>query len=240
MEKKFRWFYTYLKYEESYKKLAKGNYKPFNEYLSEIEKKVQQIDNPDSISKMLQIDSLTVANFKSGIKEKNDKWFDDNLKEEIVLYIDQDLKNCGSKNISLESIRKNKDSIYILADSLLDKSKFEVFYKALNKLFKTNEFNKIIESKKSTLTELAESMEFALGIYGFKYKLQMPGLLLDTNSDNVKGNQLSWQVEPLEAFFVDTSQSAESRIINIWAFVVSGVFLIIVIILLSIKGLKRK
>lgn len=55
VEKRFRWFYTYICYEEKYEKLAKGNYRPFEQYLSDIEKDARKYENSDSIGK---IDSI--------------------------------------------------------------------------------------------------------------------------------------------------------------------------------------
>jgi hypothetical protein len=52
VDRRFRWFYTYVTYEEKYEKLAKGNYRPFEQYLSDIEKEARRYENSDSIKKV--------------------------------------------------------------------------------------------------------------------------------------------------------------------------------------------
>jgi hypothetical protein len=242
VEKKFRWFYTYFTYDEDYTKMARGNYKPFEMYLSDIEKEVRKIKEPDSISRILQLDSSKVNSFKKGIDEKYDNWTKDNLFGEVFIIMEQDMKTCRVTNIKIEDIKEQKDSINKFIDSIgIDKGAIK-FYKALNKLFNTNEFDKIINSKKTGLNQLNDEVSYVIALTGtgFKYNLQMPGLLLDTNAETIKGNMLNWEFVPFEAYFVGSSKHAESRIINVWAFVVSGILLIGILVLLLIPGLRRK
>ena len=238
--KKFRWFYTYLTCEEKFDKMAKGDYKPFDMYLSDIEKSVRNIDNPDSIAMILNVDSAEASNFKKDLDKKFEKWLDDNLMEEIILTIEKDMKVNNITNITEKDLKANRDTIYKLVDSLGMGKGFSEFYGAMNKLFHTNEFDKIIRSNKSELTAYEEQIGYLVGLAGFKYNLQMPGLLIDTNAETIKGSQLDWEFVPFEAYFVGTTFHAESRIINVWAFVVSGIFLVAVVVLLFIPAIKRR
>jgi len=240
VERKFRWFYTYLSYNEEYKKMARGKYKPFEMYLSDIEKEVRNIDDKDSLAQILQMDSLASDNFKKGIDKKFEKWLDDNLTDEILIILEQDIKNFHVKGISSENLNVKSDTIYKLADKLLGNKEPNDFFKAMNSLFKTTEFDKIINSQKSGLNEIEEEIGYVVALSTFKYKLKMPGLLIDTNSESIKGNQLDWEFVPFEAYFVGISQSAESRIINLWTFVISGIFLVGVVLVLFVPALKRR
>jgi hypothetical protein len=240
VEKKFRWFYTYLSYNETYKKMAKGNYKPFEMYLSDIEKKVRKIKDVDTLAQVLQIDSVAANDFKKGINEKYDKWLTDNLVDEGLLIVEKDMKNCHVENIKIGDLRAKRDTILKLVDSLNTKDGFNVFYQSLNKLFNTREFDKIIKAKNTGLVDFEKEIEYVMDLPGFKYKLQVPGLLIDANAESIKGNRLDWEFVPFDSYFVGTSQFAEARIINVWAFVVSGVFLVLVVGLILIPGFRRR
>jgi len=240
VNKKFRWFYTYICYEEKYEKLAKGSYRPFNQYLSDIEKEVRKHKNGDSTDTAFDFDKEKIDAYLKDIDTKFEKWFEDNIKEEVLIAIEQDLAENKVEGISNADIRANSDTIYQIIDSLGGKEMKHEFYSRLNNLFTTSEFDKIIESKHSYLEDFEERLEYIVGQEGFKYNLQMPGLLLDTNSEIIKGNQLSWQFEPIEAFFVETSQKAESRMINVWAFWVSGVLLLTILVVLLLPIFRRK
>jgi hypothetical protein len=63
-------------------------------------------------------------------------------------------------------------------------------------------------------------------------KLLMPGIITSTNAKSMNGNILSWEIEPGEFFFYDFTMSAESRMMNKWAFWVSGF-----VVLLLLGGL---
>ena len=239
IENKFRWFYTYITYEEKYEKLAKGNYRPFNQYLSDIEKEARKFDKGDSAENIDNMDRKQVDAYLKDIDKKFEKWFEDNLKEEMLIAIEQDMKNNQVIEITKEALRAKSDTIYQLIDSLGGTDMKLQFYSSLNELFNTEEFDKIKKSKYSHLEEFEQRIEYIIKQTGFKYNLQMPGLLLDANTEVIKGNQLSWQFEPIEAFFIETSQKAKSRIINVWAFWVSGIFLLIVVIFLLLPVFKK-
>ncbi|MDF1550658.1 MAG: hypothetical protein P1P88_22745 [Bacteroidales bacterium] len=240
VEKKFRWFYTYISYEEKYEKLALGDYRPFKLYLSDIEKEVYKYENSDSTNNKLNIDDEKFKILKSEIDKKYENWLTENIKDEVIMAIEQDFITNNIRDKYKADLKSKRDTIYMVLDSLGVNDLQEKFYSFLNQLYRTKEFDKIITSKESYLTKFEKNLELIVGQPGFKYNLQMPGLLIDTNSESIKGNMLSWQFEPTEAFFVTTVQRAESRIINLWAFVVSGLFLMGVLIFLLIPTFRRK
>ncbi|NJO88395.1 MAG: hypothetical protein HC831_05070 [Chloroflexia bacterium] len=174
------------------------------------------------------------------VNNKFEKWFEDNLKEEVILTIEKDIKDNNVVGIDINDLRANADTIYKRIDSLSVQKRKQAVYESLNEIFNTTEFDKISKAENTELENFEKMLEFIIAQTGFKYNLQMPGLLLDTNSEIIKGNQLSWQFEPIEAFFIETSHKAESRIINVWAFWISGIFLVMVIIFLLLPVFRKK
>ena len=69
--------------------------------------------------------------------------------------------------------------------------------------------------------------------------VEMPGLIIETNSVMLKGNQVSWEVQPLTLLFQPYEMFVESRVVNNWAFVVTGIFLVLLIIVMIVKAVKR-
>ena len=59
------------------------------------------------------------------------------------------------------------------------------------------------------------------------------------NSSALNGNRVTWEVFPMAFLLEDSPMVAESRVINVWAFVLSGMILLGLIILLVVKSLKR-
>jgi hypothetical protein len=76
-------------------------------------------------------------------------------------------------------------------------------------------------------------------IEGYTEVVEMPGLITGTNSEMLKGNQVSWDVH-IEAFFVsDLVMYAESRVINYWAFILTGAVVLALLVLLVAKAVRR-
>lgn len=239
VEKKFRWFYTYITYKEEYKKMAKLDYKPFTEYLTEQEKEIRKYEGNDSIEQILDIDSAELKSIKKTVHDKSDKWFEDNIYTELIHAIDLDFKDFDIKSVSKKDIENQIDTIKWFTDSIGENIQKKL-YPFLDELFNTNELSQIANAEKSYVNQFEEDINYILEQKEFKYKLIMPGLLIETNASTIKAEELSWQVEPIEIYFNDTSHFAEARMINTWAYVVSGVFILLVIILLFISIFRKR
>ena len=66
----------------------------------------------------------------------------------------------------------------------------------------------------------------------------MPGLITETNSYQLVGNQVKWRIKDHTIFFEDYEMYVESRVVNYWAFVVSGIVVLLLLISLIIKLFK--
>jgi len=73
-----------------------------------------------------------------------------------------------------------------------------------------------------------------------KYTLEaeMPGLITKTNSTIMYGNTVSWDVHSLSFYFEDYEMYVESRIVNYWAFILSGIVVLLLLIALVVKTFK--
>jgi len=63
---------------------------------------------------------------------------------------------------------------------------------------------------------------------------------LTYDSNKIEGNNLSWNVDFFDAYFNDYVMNAESRVVNIWAFVVTGLAIAFLLFGLIIKLFKKK
>ncbi|MFH1296964.1 MAG: hypothetical protein ABIJ04_06795, partial [Bacteroidota bacterium] len=68
--------------------------------------------------------------------------------------------------------------------------------------------------------------------------VEMPGLIIKTNSQMLKGNQVSWEIQPLSLLFEKYEMDVESRVVNNWAFILTGIVLLSLIIVLIVKAVK--
>lgn len=68
--------------------------------------------------------------------------------------------------------------------------------------------------------------------------VEMPGLITETNSVMLKGNQVSWVMNPMPLLLDGYEMYVESRIVNTWAYVFSGLVILVMIVLIILKALK--
>ena len=69
--------------------------------------------------------------------------------------------------------------------------------------------------------------------------VEFPGILTETNSISPIGNTVSWKVDPMVFLLEDYTMYGESRIVNYWGFVVTGVVILLLIVLLVIKAFRK-
>jgi len=85
----------------------------------------------------------------------------------------------------------------------------------------------------------AKFLENLLTMEDFHVETELPGLITGTNSSALSGNRVSWEVFPMGFLLEDYPMVVESRVINVWAFVLSGIILLGLLSLLAVKSLNR-
>ena len=77
-------------------------------------------------------------------------------------------------------------------------------------------------------------------LFSQKYTLEaeMPGLITETNATIMHGNTVSWDVHSLSFYFEDYEMLAESRVMNYWAFVLSGIIVLLLLVAVIVKIFK--
>ena len=79
----------------------------------------------------------------------------------------------------------------------------------------------VFKTKCRNYTFMTDDVRFSLG---------MPGLLLNTNANAVAGNVCTWEV-PETVQWINFEMVAESRSVNRWAFYITGVLILLLLIL---------
>jgi hypothetical protein len=77
-----------------------------------------------------------------------------------------------------------------------------------------------------------------IGMRNYTQTVEMPGLITETNSLSLKGNQVKWEVDPMSFLLTDYSMYVESRVVNYWMFVLTGIVVLSLIILLVIRSYR--
>jgi hypothetical protein len=66
-------------------------------------------------------------------------------------------------------------------------------------------------------------------IFEYVCKVEMPGLLMDTNGKTVEGNTVKWEI-PDSAYYMGSEMEAQSRVVNRTSMVLTGVFFVLAVL----------
>lgn len=260
LEKKFRWFYTDLRYTETYKQYFPFQYIPLGDYLTENEieyskkpdefiyslqeKAFVRVSELEIVSELTQKDSLMAEELDKDIEKRYKEWLSRNIWKEFISIIAEPSTEINPE--IKESFLERADSIYLsisfydLAEKITDEGFEELLLQAVADYFNTDAA-RLLDLNSVSFENFFENLEkiYAPANDSFTNTIVMPGELLFTNADNYELNTCSWEIDFSSFFADDFEMIAESRIKHTWARVISilaGVIGLFAIIYFFRKG----
>jgi len=222
LDKKFRWFYTYFDYEEVYQ-----SYFPF-----------KKIPIQNFLTKK-EYESYLNGDTTKTLKKRLDKYAEESYFE---YFFDELITLLGKNKIAdltPEYVLSKKSIIKEHIDEYGDKT--EDLIKYLEKVLGTKSVWNLKEGIDNIVKSILDKMGRYSSVSGkYSNEVAMPGIILSTNAKTIEGNKAVWEFDEDRFCFVDYTMVVKSRIVNIWAFIVSGVIVFAVIVLLLLPKLKGK
>jgi hypothetical protein len=232
--KKFRWFYTYYEFSETYPKVNPFKLVPVSNYLTQEEITTLYGENTALYKGRngLEIKDLLVS-----IEGKANAWLSRSYYEELYKFILANYKHYKEIPVDSATFAQARNAIYRLnKDSIhFDNFKPEVLFDAY---FKTKAFTKQEDMPKELEKDFDKRIPDFTKYFSqtLNYKLAMPGKIIKTSTSMIKGDTLCWTVDANRFFFTDYALEAKSRKANVWTFLVTG----IVILLATLSFLIKK
>jgi hypothetical protein len=233
IEKSFGFFYSYLNFKEVYKAVnlfTKLDYKKFftDEDLDWISGQKIAVTANDSIR-----------------IEKADERVEAYLLEAITLEF-IDILTIGIQELNDPAL--HADNVIIWKDSIKKKvdewdgdkpEKFIDYYRDWTGIPEVDQLKNLESPAFGELAQKIMLLKKIIEMDTYKQNVEMPGLITETNSVSLKGNSVSWKFDPMPILFRDYEMVVESRVVNYWAFVVTGVILLLLIVLLIVKSFRK-
>jgi hypothetical protein len=231
--KRFGFFYSYITYKEVYPAANPFTALPYKEHLAPdvllwLTRK-HPIQSPSDSLKMEDAEDKAMTYLVESATAEFEKIMADG-----ILKLNDPRLDAGNVRAVHDHLRFTLEKWNISdAGTLIDScrkwtgnSAFERLKEIQPPLFR--EYN-----RKSAFLENLLMME------DFHVETELPGLITGTNSAVLNGNRVSWNVFPMAFLLEDYMMEAESRVINVWAFILSGLVLLGLVSLLAVKSLKR-
>jgi hypothetical protein len=232
-KKKFRWFYTIYRFSESVDKILHYGY-PVKDFLNTEE--LNYFYSPQAMNdeRLKSSDSLKYKAIADSVKNRTDRWIGKSLISEWIGEFSGLVAGRGGKDLSQETLKQKEfyfEQILRKYENLYDSLwKEGIIQKEMIGEKYAKDFRKEADSAINIVTKrmFPDFKEYSV-------RIVMPGKVIGTNGFIDKTDQLLWPVK--SDFFTTESYKmyAESRIINTWAWVVTGVFVVFVITGLAIR-----
>lgn len=236
LEKKFRFFYTYYNYKESFSKLPITLPVSVGKYLSAEEAGYWLTGKPDILKGMNGVEAKEILD---DIEGKVEKWLLRNFFEmqysELLRHLEL-ITNHPSKDI----MDTKKDSVFALyfANYAKERTKLDLM-PILDKSFKTQVFGNFAKAGNDNLLKQInepESFERLSNYFDayFDYKLVMPGDIIESNGI-LSHDTLNWKIDTYRLLDGNYMIEASSKKRNVWAFFTAAFIVVGAIVLFFIK-----
>ena len=231
IRKRFGFFYSYLTFDEYYMAANPFTFLNFNDYL-----------NAEDI-RWLNGEILPKTSTDSIIMEKAEEkaleYLAYSITAEIVDILEAGIQQLDNPDLNPQIIHLYHDSLLkIVNEWAFDKP--DIFIDTLSYLLENTELLKLKQNP-DLFTEFNIKVKYfnqIFDMHDYNQIVILPGIITETNSLTLKGNQVSWKVQNGAFLFEDYKMHVESRVVNYWMFALTGLLVLLLIIFLVIKAFK--
>lgn len=232
-KRRFRWFNTIYRYSENINHVLAG-IAPEDffteeelEYFYMPEKLVDALlEGPDSTR--IKEDIL------EPLEEKKEEWLGRSL---VKVYIDKIVDTVSAN----PAIKIDTSNLYSKADKLASSMLFDVWEEEvlLDTIFGKGFYQNNIALTDSILSDIEDQFDPALNADEYLIQTIMPGDLIDTNGYTDEEGNILWEVNGDVFMASDYNMWAESKTVNLWAWIVTGAFVLFVMIGMIVRVIKK-
>jgi hypothetical protein len=220
-EKKFRWFFTYHNYLETYKEYNAFNKTPLQSYL-----------NKEEFSKYLSGDTTKV------LKERLDKYLMSNILDYFVDELIISASSLKDPSLPPKLFSEKRNEIHAIVEAEKSNEPKEII-NALSKIIKSKSLPKLENDVRRILDNLTKKLEANDIRYSFINEVIMPGIILNTNASAIEGNKVLWNFSAERFHYADLIMTVESRTTNLWAVVITAIACTVIIVLLILPRFRK-
>jgi hypothetical protein len=255
VQSRFRWFFTYFEYRESYGRFTSYTLIP-----------------PTAVMTEDEIERYTYGDTSDAIKNKKDEWVARNLYELIHRALVEGTEKISDSTLTPALIAAHKDELFRILTGItqprgklvppeenlalaayhasldtfhdkdtLTEAGLDAFLDILNDQYRSPATERLREPLRSgwkAAVKLSQSeME-----HGEKFRstVVMPGILLATNAKAVEGTTAEWDFDIDRLAMHAYEMRVESRVVNVWAIGVTAVLVLGILAVLAIPMFRVK
>jgi hypothetical protein len=221
----YNWFFTTYRYEETWIKLNPTDAVPASDYLSaqEIASFERRITTPDSA--VSPVDSVAVVD--SG--DRFNEWNSRNSYEEYYGLLRQGIRRLADPRLTEAMAESAKERCFEKARNFdWANGDLQELEKSLGEILGSPLLPKALDSSRVEIDAFRSRMMFQQSVLASSHKVHvvMPGSVTATNAGLVQAGTVSWDGFIALAYVGNYTMWVESREMNWWETVISGLILL--------------
>ncbi|HLF13491.1 MAG TPA: hypothetical protein VI932_01200 [Bacteroidota bacterium] len=225
LEKSFEWFFTYFDYRETYTLRNPFRRIPASEYFTTEEiGRIGRGEKTDSLNKKIE------------------EWDFRNMFEELYGRL-IDAVGTGDPAVNRSSLEKVKEEMYRFVredTSKNEKDDVRNTLRLLRRALHTDVIFRYEHDVARVLAEVDSMLESRNAPTRWVSSVVMSGLLIGTNGEVVEGNAITWTFEAKQLLVGEYPMEARSRVVNVWAFIVTGFAGLLILLPAILRLLRRR
>lgn len=225
IDRRFEWFYSYIDYHETYSLRNPFERLPVKDYFTQ-----EEIGN---VARGEKSDSL---------HKKIEEWDYRNIFEEhfarLIAAIgegDADVNRARLGEVKEEVFRLSREDT---ANANEDQVRHTV--RLLEQALGSRSITRYEGSVARVIAEVDSMQERRKSADRWVSSVVMSGLLVSANGGTVEGNEVRWTIESKQLLVTPVSMEARSRVTNIWAFTVTGVVALLLLVPAVLSLFRRR
>lgn len=226
-EKHFKWFNTVYFFSENVEKAIDG-YPPedfFGEEYLDLFYMPEKIFNDFRYGE----DSLRYKAMVDTLEEKKEIWFGRSLVKAAITELDSLIQLSGGSKINISDIREKEEE---MAEIIFEIEDIET---VIDTLLGKGYYIENQVTIDSALKLIEKKLDVAMSTNTYLVQTKMPGELVGTNGYIDTEGAILWEVNSDVIFTRDYSMWARSTVSNLWAWIVSGLFVIFVVLSIVLR-----
>ncbi|MDL2212882.1 hypothetical protein LJC21_01230 [Bacteroides sp. OttesenSCG-928-E20] len=226
LKKYFRWFYTYYTYTAVYSTIRDNLPLPLDFYLSDSE---QYIFFQGDASAFEGMNGIEQAEILDDITSKFEAWFQHCEFIITLKAFTGQLHESGNSEYATQIPALHEQLFDMIKQDMNDINITSKFIASLLDKYFDNDFFSEFQAKNASFIENKieqNGLLLALFEHKFYFNLEMPGNVVQANTNLRENNALVWKVDAYRFLAHNYTLKAESRKANVWAFVVATVLLL--------------
>lgn len=239
LERHFRWFFTTIRYRETWLNYNPFDAVPITDYISPTELEYFIRHEVKKEPYATRGDSLALKD----AEQRFVRWNNRNIFEVYFATFVEGVKKLNDRSLTVRYVAGLKEKLFEGSEKYFDSNNIDTVRIIFEHILKTPGVQKAMAANSEGFHLFKEKLNFLHGIVGpntYRTNVVMPGLIVNTNSSSIEGTKASWSDFIGFCYFTDFEMWVESKVTNWWAITLTGLFVTAIAVGFVLAAIRRR